>query len=38
MGWTGTAIPEEYGGQGLGMLELGVIAEALGRALAPAPF
>ena len=34
MGWTGTAIPEEYGGLGLGMLELCVIAEELGRSLA----
>ena len=25
MGWTGTAIPEEYGGLGLGMLELCVM-------------
>ena len=38
MGWTGTAIPEEYGGLGLGMLELCVIAEELGRSLAPTPF
>jgi len=38
MGWLGTAIPEECGGLGLGMLELCVIAEELGRALAPVPF
>lgn len=38
MGWLGTAIPEEYGGLGLGMLELCVIAEELGRAIAPVPF
>ena len=38
MGWTGTTIPEEYGGLGLGMLELCVIAEELGRSLAPTPF
>jgi acyl-CoA dehydrogenase len=38
MGWTGTAIPENYGGLGLGYLELCVIAEELGRALAPVPF
>src|SRR5215472_10505041 len=38
MGWTGTAVPEAYGGLGLGYLELCVIAEELGRALAPAPF
>lgn len=38
MGWTGTAIPEAYGGLGLGYLELCVLAEELGRSLAPTPF
>ncbi|MDA1101109.1 MAG: acyl-CoA/acyl-ACP dehydrogenase [Proteobacteria bacterium] len=38
MGWLGAAIPEEYGGSGLGHLELCVLAEELGRALAPTPF
>src|SRR5471030_512358 len=38
MGWTGTAIPENYGGLGLGYLELCVVAEEMGRALAPVPF
>ena len=38
LGWTGMAIPEAYGGLGLGYLELCVIAEELGRALAPVPF
>ncbi|MBL6937210.1 MAG: acyl-CoA/acyl-ACP dehydrogenase [Alphaproteobacteria bacterium] len=38
MGWMGTAIPEEFGGLGLGYLELCVIAEEMGRALAPVPF
>ncbi len=38
MGWLGTAIPEEFGGLGLGYLELCVVAEELGRALAPVPF
>jgi len=38
MGWLGTAIPETYGGAGFGHLELCVIAEELGRSLAPAPF
>ncbi len=37
-GWLGAAIPEEHGGLGLGGLELCVIAEELGRALAPIPF
>ena len=38
LGLTGTAIPEEYGGLGLGALELCVVAEELGRAAAPVPF
>jgi acyl-CoA dehydrogenase len=38
LGWLGAAIPEEYGGIGLGYVELCVIAEELGRAIAPAPF
>jgi alkylation response protein AidB-like acyl-CoA dehydrogenase len=38
MGWTATVIPEEYEGLGLGYLELSVIAEELGRSLAPIPF
>ncbi len=38
MGWIGTAIPEVFGGVGLGYLALCVIAEEVGRALAPLPF
>jgi alkylation response protein AidB-like acyl-CoA dehydrogenase len=38
MGWMSTAIPEAYGGAGFGYLELCVIAEELGRSLAPTPF
>jgi len=38
MGWLGTVIPEEHGGAGFGHLELAVIAEEVGRALAPIPF
>ncbi len=37
-GWLGAAIPEAYGGLGLGHLELCVIAEELGRVVAPIPF
>lgn len=37
-GWLGTAIPEAYGGAGFGELELAVLAEEVGRALAPVPF
>src|SRR5580700_2626465 len=38
MGFLGVVIPEQYGGLGLGYLELCVVAEELGRALAPVPF
>tara|TARA_A100000164_G_scaffold381313_1_gene432351 strand:+ start:2983 stop:4104 length:1122 start_codon:yes stop_codon:yes gene_type:complete len=38
LGWTGIRIPEAYKGLGLGHLELCVIAEELGRSLAPVPF
>jgi len=37
LGWLGVAIPEAYGGLGLGGGSLCVIAEELGRALAPLP-
>lgn len=38
LGVAGAAIPEEYGGLGLSTLELCVVAEELGRAVAPVPF
>jgi hypothetical protein len=38
MGFLGVAIPEAYGGAGAGHLELCVVAEEMGRALAPVPF
>ena len=38
MGFLGVAIPEAYGGAGAGHLELCVLAEEMGRALAPVPF
>jgi acyl-CoA dehydrogenase len=38
MGWCGTAIPETYGGAGGNAVDLCVIAEELGRSLAPVPF
>jgi len=38
MGFLGAAIPELYGGLGLGPIDLGVISEALGRANAAVPF
>jgi alkylation response protein AidB-like acyl-CoA dehydrogenase len=37
-GWLSATIPESYGGLGLGSLEQCVLAEELGRALAPVPF
>ncbi|WP_089937563.1 acyl-CoA dehydrogenase family protein [Candidatus Entotheonella palauensis] len=38
LGWTATTIPEVHGGLGLSYLELCVLAEELGRSLAPTPF
>ncbi len=38
MGWLGAAVPEDLGGAGFGYLELALIAEEVGRALAPIPF
>jgi alkylation response protein AidB-like acyl-CoA dehydrogenase len=37
-GYLGVVVPEEYGGLGAGYLEACVIAEELGRVLAPVPF
>jgi len=37
-GYLGVVVPEAYGGLGAGYLELCVIAEELGRVLAPVPF
>ncbi len=37
MGWAGAAFPEQYGGAGTGMLELGLIVEALGQGAIPSP-
>ncbi|HEY5317039.1 MAG TPA: acyl-CoA dehydrogenase family protein, partial [Solirubrobacteraceae bacterium] len=38
LGWTGLVVPEADGGLGLGAVELVVIQEELGYALAPTPF
>src|ERR687883_970505 len=38
LGWPGIFIGEEHGGQELGVLELGILCEELGYALAPSPF
>ena len=37
-GWTGLAIPEEFGGLGLSLVELGIVAQACGGPIAGAPF
>ncbi len=37
-GWTGVTIAEDQGGLGLGLIELALVAEALGRVAAGAPF
>ncbi|GAB2857141.1 acyl-CoA dehydrogenase family protein [Nocardioides pacificus] len=38
LGLTGLAIPEEYGGAGLGPVELGIVMEEMGRTLMVSPF
>src|SRR3954453_20459980 len=38
LGWPGIFIDEEHGGQGLGIVELIILMEALGCTLAPVPF
>ncbi|HEX4183006.1 MAG TPA: acyl-CoA dehydrogenase family protein [Caulobacteraceae bacterium] len=38
MGFLGVVIPEAYGGLGAGYLELCVLAEELGRVIAPVPY
>jgi alkylation response protein AidB-like acyl-CoA dehydrogenase len=38
LGWMGIAIPEEYGGQGMTYVDLGVLVEEMGRAVVPGAF
>src|SRR5688500_7039347 len=38
LGWPGIFVDEQYGGQGLGTVELIILMEELGYALAPLPF
>jgi alkylation response protein AidB-like acyl-CoA dehydrogenase len=38
MGWLGLAFPEEYGGEGLGFVELAILLEEMGSALLPGPY
>ncbi len=37
LGWAGLALPEEWGGQGLGTVDLAVLFEEMGYALSPSP-
>jgi alkylation response protein AidB-like acyl-CoA dehydrogenase len=37
LGWPGLALPEEWGGQGLGIVDLAVLFEEMGYTLAPSP-
>jgi len=38
LGWPALHVPEDLGGQGYGLLELAIVTEELGRAVAPGPF
>jgi alkylation response protein AidB-like acyl-CoA dehydrogenase len=38
LGWTGLVVPATFGGLGLRMLDLAVLAEEMGRAVVPGPF
>ncbi|HEX7993551.1 MAG TPA: acyl-CoA dehydrogenase [Streptosporangiaceae bacterium] len=38
LGWLGLHVPEEHGGSGFGLPELVIVAEEMGRAVAPGPF
>ena len=37
-GWLGLIVPEQYGGVGLGFLDLSILLEEMGRALLPGPY
>jgi alkylation response protein AidB-like acyl-CoA dehydrogenase len=38
LGWTGLPFPESVGGSGLGLLDLAVLLEEMGKALLPGPY
>ncbi len=38
LGWLGLHIPEEHSGSGYGLEELAIVAEEMGRVVAPGPF
>ncbi|MYH88676.1 MAG: acyl-CoA dehydrogenase [Acidimicrobiaceae bacterium] len=37
LGWPALCVPEQFGGLGMGFVELGILAEELGRVSAPTP-
>jgi alkylation response protein AidB-like acyl-CoA dehydrogenase len=37
LGWLGVLVPEQYGGLGLGLTEMAIVAKGLARTLAPEP-
>jgi len=37
LGWLGVLVPEQYGGLGLGLAEMAIVAKGLARTLAPEP-
>jgi alkylation response protein AidB-like acyl-CoA dehydrogenase len=37
-GWTGLLVPETYNGSGLGLLDMALLLEEMGRAVVPGPF
>lgn len=38
LGWVGLALPEEYGGMGMGFMDLSILLEEMGRACMSGPF
>ncbi len=38
LGWMGLVFPEQYGGEGMSLLDLTVLIEEFGRALVPGPY
>ena len=38
MGWLGLIIPQEYGGEGLGFVELAILLEEMGSTMVPGPY
>ena len=38
LGWMGLVLPEEYGGMGMGFMDLVILLEEMGRNIVPGPF